>query len=170
MLVIDPDTGFHSTASLPTVVIFGQENSSTSPVCRTVAWIETSPRLRGAVHCPAVAGVAAAALRGFTEAPVSRAVSEGLLSTTAPAVPAVPVSRNLRRSICPVAPGAAGRRSPAGSAAGERAFTLDLLASPRRMRWTGPRSLCAGSPVNGMVYPPVYGRKRYSVWNALRKS
>src|SRR5262252_2916088 len=139
MLVIAPDTGFHSTASLPTVLL-GQENSSTFPVCSTTAWIETSPRLKGAVHDPDVAGVAAA-VRAFTEEPLSSGVSDGLPSRTAPAVPAVPATRNWRRPICPVTPAVGGGRSPAGPAvgggrspAGERVAVPNLLASPRRIR------------------------------------
>src|SRR5215469_11090910 len=128
MLVIAPDTGFHSTASLPTVLL-GQENSSTFPVCSTTAWIETSPRLKGAVHDPDVAGVAAA--RPFTEGPVSRAVSEGPLNRTAPAVPA---TRNWRRPICPVTLAVGGGRPPAGLVAGEWVAVSNLLASPRRIR------------------------------------
>src|SRR5215469_11546366 len=105
MLVIDPEPGFHSTASLPTVLL-GQENSSTFPVCSTAAWIETKPSLKGAVHDPAVA-----------------------------AAPAVPATRNWRRSICPVAPAVRGAESSAGPTAGEPAAVLNLPPSPRRIRW-----------------------------------
>src|SRR5215468_999830 len=99
MLVIDPETGFHRTASLPTV-LRGHENSSTFPVCSMTAWIETIVRLNGAVHCPAVAGLAADA-RALCEEPLSRAALRGPPSSAAPAVPA---SRNLRRLSWPVAP------------------------------------------------------------------
>src|SRR5215469_1081945 len=132
ILVIDPDTGSHSTASLPTVLL-GHENSSTCPVCSTAAWIETSVRLNGAVHCPADAAVAAA-VRARTEGPLSRAVIEGPLNNTAPAVPAVPATRNWRRSICLEGSAAGGGRSPADPAAGKRAPVLNVLPSPRRIR------------------------------------
>ena len=68
-----PDDGFHSTASLPTV-LFGQENSSTFPVCRTTAWMETRVRLNGAVHDPVAAVAATArARRGAAAAARGRA-------------------------------------------------------------------------------------------------
>src|SRR6516225_10016367 len=155
MLVIDPETGFHSTASLPTVFL-GHEKSSTLPVCSTTAWIETSVRLKGAVHCPAVAGVAAA--RAVTEEPLSRGANDRPPRRTAPAVPAVPASRKLRRSICPAAPDVGGGRSLADPAAGERAFVANLLASPRRIRWIRPGSLRAWFPANRMEAPRSPGR------------
>src|SRR5215831_10175727 len=134
MLVIDPEPGFHSTASLPTVLL-GQENSSTFPVCSTTAWIATIPSLNVGVHCPAVAGVAAAAVRVLAEEPLSRGVSDGLPSRTAPAVPAVPATRNWRRPICPEWPAVRGGRAPAEPAADGPAAGPNLPASPWRMRW-----------------------------------
>src|ERR1700749_1565980 len=86
MLVTLPDDGFHRTASLPTV-LFGQDNSSTFPVCRTNAWMDTRVRLNGAVHAP----VAAAAATG-------RARAAERPSRTAAAPPAI---RNWRRPSCP---------------------------------------------------------------------
>src|SRR5215469_13231245 len=136
MLVIAPDTGLNSTASLPTV-LFGHENSSTFPVRSTTAWIETRPSLNGAVHCPAVAG-AVTVVRAFTGDPLSRPVVEGPPSRTAPAVPAVPATRNRRRSSCPVVPAVGVGPSPAGPAAGERAAVPNLPANPRPIRWVLP--------------------------------
>src|SRR6516164_4337018 len=159
MLVIDPDVGFHSTASLPTVLL-GQENSSTFPVCSMLAWIETRPSLKGAVHDPAVAAVAA--VRAFTEAPLSRAVIEGPLRRTAPAVPAVPATRNWRRSICPVAPAVGGAEPSAGPAAGEPAAVLNLPPSPRRIRWIPSWSLSAGFPAKRMTNTPALRSGGYS--------
>ena len=65
MLLVQPVSGSKSTASLPTVWL-GQEKSSTFPVCRTTAWIETSDRLNGGVHRPD------AAARAFADGSASR--------------------------------------------------------------------------------------------------
>src|SRR6201986_1989680 len=86
MLVIFPDAGCHSTASLPTV-LFGQENSSTLPVCSMTAWMDTRLRPNGLVHDPVTAGPAATA----------RARAEDAPNRTA----APPAIRNWRRPSCP---------------------------------------------------------------------
>ena len=85
MLVILPDDGFHSTASLPTV-LFGQENSSTLPVCSRTAWMDTRVRLNGLVHDPVTAGSAATGRARAAEPPSVTAV-------------APPATRNCRREI-----------------------------------------------------------------------
>src|SRR5579863_3732806 len=104
MLVSWPETGFHSTASLPTVVV-GHENSSTSPVCSMTAWIETRVRLNGAVHDPLTAGSAAMS-RGRLERPLCRAgppIRDRAKRPPISAAAAPPATRNRRRPNCPAA-------------------------------------------------------------------
>ena len=118
----EPETGSHSLAQLPTELLAGHEKSSTLPVCSRTAWIETIPRLNGAVHWPAVAGVAAAA-RACAGAP-SRALSEGPPASAAAAVPA---SKNVRRSTWLVVPARGGARPLVLLPAEERAAGADSL-------------------------------------------
>ena len=104
MLVIVPETGSHSTASLPTVW-FGQENSSTFPVCSMMAWIETRLRSNGAVHDPVAAGLAAVS-RARPERPVCRAGAPIRDRVEGPPISAAavpPATRNRRRPSCPAA-------------------------------------------------------------------
>src|SRR5579872_1981550 len=127
MLVIFPDAGFHSTASLPTV-LFGQENSSTFPVCSMTAWMETRVRLNGLVHDPVTAGSAA----------TGRARAAGPPSMTAVAPPATrnwrrekPASRIPTPVNYPPQRGRTGRAVIAGSSTSRetgRYLTLRVLA------------------------------------------
>jgi hypothetical protein len=106
MLVILPETGSHSTASLPTVW-FGQENSSTCPVCSMTAWIETRVRLNGAVYDPVAAGLAADSRAGHAR-PACRAsapVSDRAAGLPISAAAALPATRNRRRPNCPAGAG-----------------------------------------------------------------
>jgi hypothetical protein len=79
--------------------LFGQENSSTFPVCSMTAWIETRVRLNGTVHDPVAAGLIAVS-RARSGGPVCRAgvpvrdLAKGLLISAAAAPPA---TRNRRR-------------------------------------------------------------------------